>query len=226
MSLYISKFSSVPFSSHGDSEAERNAMRNGVLSAVGSSGHPLADRFLTYVAESESRQSLPADVLFRALGQTQTPHALTYLVNKANDKTQPLPLRASAIHGIGHHRTPGAARALIAYFHHSLSILQSAAISASAILGSSWAWKALGKELEGVQIRNKLAGEILEAIQKTKSISTAALMARAQEVLATIGTQETLNQLEWLSKNTTPGNHVFKFAKAALERVRLGLSRR
>jgi hypothetical protein len=145
------------------SERERNALTSGMLEAVGRLRDPRSAPVLRAALEGASKDPVVRRAAAEALGRLCGDADLALLIKHASPGDG---AREAAIHGLGQCKRIESA-------HHLASTLESAADDATAaaaagalgLVGSSWAWKAMGpaSEATGLAVREVAARALVKA---------------------------------------------------------------
>lgn len=124
--VYLETFDAYPFASadaypaHVDAAerarlrtVERSALRQGLVDAIGASGHPVAPYLLADVVNDARETLATRSIAAMALGATRGEKASTVLTSVATSRG-PNALRSAAIAGLGEHRDAKSVGTLIA----------------------------------------------------------------------------------------------------------------
>lgn len=123
--LLVSGLDDYPVSSRGDFPdhvkgqetaliaRERDQLEDGLLLALGASGHPSAPFVVASWLDDAERDPAHRRIAAIALGKTGSELAVSRLVRLAQNEKLPTQVRTGALQGLGHVRTPAALDALL-----------------------------------------------------------------------------------------------------------------
>jgi hypothetical protein len=171
---------------------EQEALRQGLLVAIGASGHPAAGHLLAEVmldpAIDEGTRGLAAVHLGEAGGELAEQKLTAMLGDDGNTEL----LRASALAGLGQIRTTSSLATINGTLTKTKSIgLKKAAIAALGNLGSGWALEAEGRA-DATTLRTRIAARLVDVLL---SKDGAELEAQTLEALTRAGDAAALERL-------------------------------
>ena len=156
-------------------DAEWDALTAGMLEAVGVLRDPRSGPVVAAVFEASAGRPLVAGAAARAMGRVGTDALLAGLTRHTGKAD---PLRFHAIQGLGELRRLESARHLTALLEGATDDATAQAVSdALGVLGSSWAWRALGPKqaATGAEVRAVCARALVPVfVQRKGEVRTAA----------------------------------------------------
>lgn len=190
---------------------ERRALHEGVISALGRSGHLAAPFALANVVNDRNQSPVVRQTAAVALGQTGTEYAYNVLTAVSNDTSAPIDLQGAALRGLGSVRTDASLEVLMAYLGNTTanvgsdaSVRTMAAVSGIGTFASTWAANTAALSLRPSNTHQDTTHVLADARLRGAQALIALLLrdgygAHQEEIITSLvmlGDQNTLHMLD------------------------------
>jgi hypothetical protein len=137
MQIHQEGLGTYPYGAGPNRQQERQALAEGLLSAIGLSGHPQASAYLLHALRLKGLSSGERQVGIRALGRTRSLEGQRFLKSLSLDSGQSGAKRALALTSLAHSYSDDTLDFVLAYLSpNSTAIMQKAALSALSVWAS------------------------------------------------------------------------------------------
>lgn len=217
MDIFLNGLESYPWSGRAYEEEERLALQNGILHAVGESGHPAAVLFLSHVIDSQFESRSVRLSAIAALTKTGSADALLVLGSRQEEARHDVELRAWIAGSLGHIRNLQSWPMVQRYLNDPAVEVKRAALGSIRLLMSRRHWQTRPQELRG--LRQLVTPVLLGLLEQEKSELD---HRRVGETLALVGGSGLRNTLQAkvLQKGAAPAVRArVSFALQLVERA-------